>query len=97
MEKSFSMSREDSAVLMETITRSLEDETNKWKYTNIINSSMENSEKEELLEYIWRIIFSDGRIEKWEDNIVHRLSKNLHIPHHLMIGIKMKVKESLGE
>ena len=61
-----------------------------WYFTNIINQAYSSKEKEQIIESIWQVIYADGRLDKYEDHIVHKLSNLLHIPHSKMIQAKLK-------
>jgi uncharacterized tellurite resistance protein B-like protein len=61
-----------------------------WHFTNIINQAYSSKEKERIIESIWQVIYADGRLDKYEDHIVHKLSSLLHIPHSKMIQAKLK-------
>jgi uncharacterized tellurite resistance protein B-like protein len=43
-----------------------------------------------VMENIWRVIYADGRLDKYEDHIVHKLATILRIPHSRMIEAKLK-------
>ena len=61
-----------------------------WHFTNIINNMYNDEEKERVIENVWRVIYADGSLDKYEDQIVHKLSILLHIPHSKMIKAKLK-------
>lgn len=91
LKKDFNLNKEEAKELIEIGTKILDEETNKWKFANIINSSFSNEDKLKLIETVWRLIYTDDRLDKWEDHLVHRLSRVLHIPHHRFIEAKLKV------
>jgi uncharacterized tellurite resistance protein B-like protein len=61
-----------------------------WHFANIINENYSEQEKYRVMESIWRVIYADGRLDKYEDHIVHKLATILHIPHKAMIEAKLK-------
>jgi uncharacterized tellurite resistance protein B-like protein len=61
-----------------------------WHFTEIINSRYEDEDKYRIIEMVWKVIYADGRLDKFEDHIVHKLALILHIPHERMIEAKMK-------
>ncbi len=87
----FRIKGDQARELIETGESILREDTNKWRFMNIINRSFSPGEKREFMENIWRIILSDGRIHKYEDHIARRTAKVLKIPHKEMIEAKMKV------
>ena len=89
--KDFNMTRDDTEQLIETAEGILEEDTNKWRYINMINRKYSHEEKLGLIEKVWTLIYTDNRLDKYEDHLVHRLSKVLHIPHNEFIDTKLKV------
>ncbi len=69
-----------------------EEATDLWAYTNLINENFEKTEKLKLIEMIWKIAYSDGRLDQYEDYLVHQLANLLHVPHSDLIAAKLRVK-----
>ncbi len=61
-----------------------------WHFTNIINENYSDEEKLRVIENVWQVIYADGRLDSYEDYIVHKLSSLLHIPLKKMIEAKLK-------
>ena len=61
-----------------------------WHFTSAINENYSDEEKYVIIEKVWQVIYADGRLDKHEDYIVHKLSNLLHIPHNRMIQAKLK-------
>jgi len=67
-----------------------------WTYTNVINENYSKAEKLKLIEMIWEIAYSDGRLDQYEDHLVHKLANLLHVSHGELISAKLRVKELLN-
>jgi uncharacterized tellurite resistance protein B-like protein len=61
-----------------------------WHFTEIINNEYSDEEKYRIIENVWRVVYADGKLDKYEDYIVHKLARILHIPHKRMIDAKLK-------
>jgi len=61
-----------------------------WHFTEIINKSYDAEDKRRIIEKVWQVIYADGKLDKYEDYIVHKLARVLHLPHAQMIEAKMK-------
>jgi uncharacterized tellurite resistance protein B-like protein len=89
--KEYDLSEEDAAEL----TRSAEDERrgkiDLWQYTNMINRNYSDEEKIRIVELLWKIVYSDGRLDAHEDYLVHKLTKLLRLNHDQLIDAKLKV------
>ncbi|MFC2061834.1 TerB family tellurite resistance protein [Elusimicrobiota bacterium] len=91
--KEFNMSEEESNELIEIGTRIINEDTNRWRYANIINENYSNEQKYKLIRMVWELIYADNKLDKYEDQLIHRLSKVLHVPHNKLIEAKVEVLE----
>jgi uncharacterized tellurite resistance protein B-like protein len=61
-----------------------------WHFTEIINRNYNTEEKCLIIEKVWQVIYADGKLDKYEDHIVHKLARILNLSHAQMIEAKMK-------
>lgn len=54
-----------------------------------INAQLDTQAKHELLEMLWRVAFSDGRLDPQEEHLIRRLAELLHLPHAQFIRGKL--------
>jgi uncharacterized tellurite resistance protein B-like protein len=84
----------DSSVneLIEASKREREDSPGLWHFTNRINETLSIEEKYELMEMVWRVIYSDGTLDSFENYVAHKLLNLLNLDHSKFIELKLKVK-----
>ena len=63
-----------------------------WQFTNLINQNYSTDEKLQIIETMWKIVYADGRLDKHEDYLVHKLSNLLRLTHKQLIDAKLRVK-----
>lgn len=90
----FALDEESAEELLREATAAHEDSTDLWRFTNAINKAYSPAEKIEIIEEVWRIVFSDGVLSAHEDGLAHQLRHLLNLNHPQLIEAKMKV---LGE
>jgi uncharacterized tellurite resistance protein B-like protein len=90
LKKSFNLDNEEVGELLEVSEEERKGSIDIWHFTNIINKHFNDEEKYRVVENIWQIIYADGRLDKYEDHIVHKLSSLLHVPHERLIEAKLK-------
>ncbi len=90
LREEFKLNEEEVAELMEVSDQKRRGTVDLWQFTRIINDTFDDTEKSRIIDFIWRVIFADGRLDKYEDHIVHKLATILHIPHSTMIQAKLK-------
>lgn len=94
LEKKFQLSSEAAKELMAIADRKREESVDLWQFTNIINKNYTKEEKKKIVEAVWRVIYADDKLDKYEDHFVHKLAKLLQLRHSDMIEAKLKIKYS---
>ncbi len=90
LQKDFSLTAKEVKDIIEEAENFIKEDTNKWRYINKINREYSNAYKEELLLKLWKLIYRDDKLDKYEDSLMHSIVKMLHIPHKKMIELKVK-------
>jgi uncharacterized tellurite resistance protein B-like protein len=90
LKDNFDLSNEEVQELISVSDEERKGSVDLWHFANIINENYSDQEKYSIMENIWKVICADGRLDKYEDHIVHKLTKILHIPHSRMIEAKLK-------
>ena len=65
-----------------------------WKFTNAINQHYEREEKIRVVELLWQIVYADGKLDRHENYLMHKLGRLLNLKHSQLIDAKLKVLES---
>jgi len=93
LKSNFNLSDEFASSLIETSEKELEGSVDLWRFTNLINKNYSIKEKLGVIETIWRIAYTDGRLDKHEDYLMHKLANLLCIEHRQLIDAKLKAKK----
>ncbi len=88
----FALSPAYAAELLEVANQERQDGVDLWQFTNTVNQRFSKEDKLALLEDVWGIIFADGRLERHEDHLVHKLANLLRLSHRDLIGTKLAAK-----
>lgn len=92
----FSMTDREAEELIASSVAERKDATDLWHFTNIINQSMSNEEKYEIMELVWEVIYSDGTLDKFENYVARKLLNMLNIDHSKFIELKLRAKSRAG-
>jgi uncharacterized tellurite resistance protein B-like protein len=66
--------------------------TDLYQFTRLIAEHYDRSQKLAVLELLWRVVYSDGRLEAHEDALLHKFARLLDLRHGELIALKLKVK-----
>jgi uncharacterized tellurite resistance protein B-like protein len=94
LKKDFELSDGHATALIEAADEELNRSIDLWQFTNLINQNYSEGEKLQIIETIWKIVYADGRLDKHEDYLVHKLAKLLRLTHKQLIDAKLKVIRS---
>ena len=88
------LSQEHADALMAAADEELKDSIDYWQFARLINENYSTEEKIEIIETLWRIVYVDGKLDKYEDHLIHKLSTLLRLSHDQLIHAKLKVLRS---
>lgn len=86
----YTLTDEEITCLIEASEEELEKSIDLWQFANQINKNYGSDEKVRIVETIWQVAYADGRLDKHEDYLLHKLSRILNISHKDLIEAKLK-------
>lgn len=92
LKQEFSLSENDAEELIKLSNLERKQSLDLWQFTNLINHSYTKEEKQKVLETLWRVIYADGKVDKYEEYLMRRLSNLLNMDHRDMIEAKFKAR-----
>ena len=92
LKRDYDLPDEYAVALIEAADEELKGSIDLWQFTNLINQNYSDEEKIRLIETVWRIAYTDGKLEKHEDYLVHKMTNLLRLSHKQLIEAKLKVK-----
>jgi uncharacterized tellurite resistance protein B-like protein len=91
LKRLFGLESEEIDDIIESADRERSRSIDMWPFAKTINEEFDEEQKERIIEGVWEVIYADGRLDQYEDFLVHKLSRVLHIPHDAMIRAKLRV------
>lgn len=88
----YGVSDEHVAALMAAADKELVESVDLWQFTHLINKNYSREEKIGVIETLWQVVFVDGKMDKYEDYLMHKISKLLRLSHKELIDAKLKIK-----
>lgn len=93
MQRTFALEKEYADELIELAKSRLVQSISIYEFTGIINDKFSPDEKFELMKNLWRLIYTDEKLDKYEDQLVKRFGTMLHLEHKDVIAAKLMIKE----
>ena len=93
--KHFRLEAETSAELLVLAHQARSESHDLHQFTREINRNFDQSEKERIMESLWRLVYADGRLDHFEEALLRQLSGLIGLSHRQMIDAKLKIAKQL--
>ena len=91
LKERYGLSAEHADALIAEAERELEKSVDLWQFARLINENYSNEEKIEIIEILWRIVYVDGKMDRYEHYLMNKLQNLLRLSHDQLIAAKLKV------
>ena len=88
----FNLSPDQAADLVIAADEKVDGLTSLHDFTQLLHNNLDEKEKAGVVELLWKIAYADGRLDKYEDALVLKISDLLHVSR----GKVMQLKHDAG-
>jgi len=92
VQSKFQLSAEETSELINLAGSELENSTDYYQFTSLINDQFSYEEKVHIVELLWQLAYADKILDKDEEYLVRKISELLYVSHADFIGTKLKVR-----
>lgn len=65
-------------------------------FTSVLKRKLEPADRERIIEMMWKLVYADGSVHEFEDNVVWRVAELLGVPSQARIRLKQAVRDNAG-
>ena len=94
VQERYGLSREHADALVAEADKELNQSVDLWQFARLINENYSIDEKIEIIETLWRMVFVDGKMDRYEHYLMNKLKNLLRLSHDQLIAAKLKVLHS---
>jgi uncharacterized tellurite resistance protein B-like protein len=88
IESHFALSPEDAADLIDSAAESAEDLVDLHEFTQLLHGHLSEKEKAQIIGMLWQVAYADGRLDKYEDSLVLKISDLLYVSRGRVMRLK---------
>lgn len=96
LKKRFILNEEETSELIELSKSELKDSVSLYEFSGVINEQFSFEDKYELLKNLWRLIYTDKKLDKYEDHLIKLIGGMLQMEHKQIINAKLLVRKELN-
>ncbi len=87
----YRLSDDHADQLLGEARRELDDSIDLWQFAKLINENFSIDEKLQVIRTLWEIVFVDGKMDRYENYLMHKVATLLRISHEKLIDMKLEV------
>lgn len=91
LKNTYGVSADHAEALMAEAEKELVESVDLWQFARLINENYSREEKIGIIETLWQVVFVDGKMDKYEDYLMHKMVKLLRLSHKELIDAKLKI------
>jgi len=65
-----------------------------YHFTSLLNRTLDESGRQQVIEMMWQIAYADGRVSEFEDNLIWRAADLLYVSSEARIALRQRVAQS---
>ncbi len=86
----FQISPEDAVELAYEASETAEDYVALQSLTQLLNKILSEREKEHIVTLLWQIAYADGRLDMYEDSLIHKISAMFYVRRRRVLRLKQE-------
>ncbi|MDJ0711588.1 MAG: TerB family tellurite resistance protein [Woeseiaceae bacterium] len=84
----FNLSSQEAAELVNNADEAAEGLTSLHDFTQLLHNNLDESEKAHVIGLLWEVAYADGRLDKYEDSLILKISDLLHVSRGRVMRLK---------
>ncbi len=91
LEKEYEIAGDDLDRLIEEAIRADDEAVDLYGFTSILKRNMEHEQRLRVVEHLWEMVYADGQVHEFEDNLVWRIAELLGVESRDRIARRARV------
>jgi len=96
IETHFKLTPEQSAELFNAAGSKADDMVSLYEFTQILHKHLDEAEKARIISLLWQVAYADGRLDKYENSVVLKISDLLYVSRGRVMRLKHDAQQSVS-
>jgi len=93
LDEQFALTKDEKQALIGIATQKLNESTDYYQFTSVINIHFDQTEKIKVIESLWQLAYVDGKLDAHEEHFIRKIHSLLHISHTDFMKAKHKASQ----
>jgi len=96
LKRQFGLDPESTSSLVRAAETADDEAVDFYQFTSVLKQRLEVVDRERIIEMMWRLVYADGGMDEFEENVVWRVAELLAVPSTVRIRLKHAVRDGAG-
>jgi uncharacterized tellurite resistance protein B-like protein len=96
MKKCFNLDESEVNIIFELAEQKVDKSISIYEFTSELNNQFTQAEKESVIKNLWRLIYTDKKLNAYEDSLIKKIGLTMNLEHKQIIDLKLLVKKELN-
>ncbi len=96
LENRFGLDQQSTRSLVAAAEAADDEAVDLYHFTSLLKQRLDDAGRERIIEMMWRLVFADGAMHEFEENVVWRVAELLAVPSQVRIRLKQAVRDGAG-
>lgn len=87
----------DTMALIEAAEAADKEAVDLYGFTSVLKRRLDETERERIIGMMWQLVYADGVVHEFEDNLIWRVAELLGVSSQARIRMKQAVRANAGE
>lgn len=92
--RQFDLDTEDAAALVADAEVADKEAIDLYGFTSVLKRRFDEADREKIVEMMWKLVYADGTVHEFEDNLIWRVAELLAVPSQTRIRLKQSVRDA---
>ncbi len=92
----FALDERDTEALVKAAEAADNEAVDLYGFTSVLKRRLDDEGRERIIEMMWQLVFADGKVHEFEDNLIWRVAELLGVSSQARIRLKQSVRAGSG-
>lgn len=92
----FGFDDDEARELLELADAEVDRAVSLYEFTSLLHRHLDSEAKRRVLTMLWQAAYADGRLHRYEEQLIRRVADLLYVPREDFIKVKLKVQGERG-
>ena len=93
----YGLDADGTAALVEAAEAADKQAVDLYGFTSVLKRRLDEEERERIVEMMWELVYADGKVHEFEDNLIWRAAELLGVSSKARIRLKQAVRANAGD